>query len=115
MAEHFMTFVDAEFAYIPGSNTFRMGDKWAKLRPGDTVRAMDKDNKLMGSLTVASIVITDLAMALLHHAGQNHGVMQDAVRGFADVHLREILQKAYPDLDLQDDSLTTVVVYFRSH
>lgn len=109
-------FVNADPGFIVGANTFRKGDKYAGLRPGDTIGAQYDDAGAGETLLVGTVVIGTLADLLVGFAEENHGV-REAIQArqidtnvFAQrYHLREILTEIYGEL--QDDDLFTVIFF----
>lgn len=65
-----MSFAAADVPFIPGGNTFRVGDKYAELKSGDQVIAADsKDaSKALGVFTVKQAYVLPLFQALEEHS-----------------------------------------------
>lgn len=113
-----MFFQGAKFEHIPGRNTFRMGDKWASLSPGQEVNAVDLNGNSLGELRVYAVYKLRLGDALRTAARYNHGVVEFVGDGLSEGdeaaadYLRDVLRDVYPALDLGNDAQVVTVVVF---
>lgn len=122
-----MRFSGADLAFLVNSNTFRLGDKYASLRPGDLVQPVDKEDQPEGKpLAVKAVHVMEFGHALQEHAMRNHGIREENAKRRAVAldklvgehkaagpdYLRAILNKHYVAADFTDDSLIVTVIEF---
>lgn len=116
-----MQFVDADFKYIPGTNTFRIGDKYKDLVVGQELDALDGNNNVMGKLRVAGFYQGGISACLDKFADNNHGIHQIIDQGPYPGRnerrrlLRETLANIYANEPVMtDDYVHCVVIEFMS-
>lgn len=125
MAENTPTalqFVDADPQYLRFRNTFRRGDKYAELRPGDLISPEFVDSSddaiAVGStLVVEMVAVGPLSNLILRFAEDNHGVTEavfdrkiDSNEFAQRLYLFELLRSIYGEDVDQNDVFT--VIYF---
>src|SRR5690606_32492899 len=106
----FQSITDDELA--GGENTFRAGDKWADLRPGERVNLAltATPDQPFAQGVVRGVVVDCLGILLAGHASQNHGVMhstEDLGQTDAEM-LKDVLEGIYGP---QEGHETFTVVY----
>lgn len=111
-----MEFVGANFATILGHNTFRIGDKWADLEPGDILEAIiiDKAGRNPAGLLTVKWVFRGPLSNALQFSRMNHGVVDLGAQNNSSLGANElmgILRKVYPDVD---GSSEAVVIQFEN-
>jgi hypothetical protein len=119
-----IAFVGATFATIAGSNTFRAGDKYASLRPGDilTGEIVSPENGEIldtASLVIKQVTIGRLGPLVAVLGNDNHAVKDGQAAGLLDINKlagplwlkTELTQNLYADEDLDDESVFTVIEF----
>lgn len=116
-----MYFVGADFKYIPNSNTFRLGNKYGVLQPGDKLMACEPSSvhgdTQLGELTVKAVHVMRLMPALDLFAMFNHGVLEWMSDGRVVYHqeminhLTAILSSVYPDQLITNETVFTVIEF----
>lgn len=117
---HSMQFSDANLGFLPNSNTFRKGDKYASMVPGELVQPVTREGKPASlPLAVRAVHVMHLGDALDTYSMRNHAIREtNAARDAADDNhvgldfLRAILGRHYVATDFTDDSLIVTVIEF---
>lgn len=110
-----IAFVGASIAFILGANTFRQGDKYAELRPGDRLVGEFEDGA--GTLIVKSVTLGCLEELVQELGNNNHAVLEAQKRGQIDgnpfagpLYLNELLAKIYEGPD-GGETFTVITFY----
>ena len=123
---HDMKFGSADLRFLANSNTFRKGDKYASLVPGEFVQPVDDEGKPIGqAVTIRGVHVMHLGDALSTYAARNHGIREENAKRVAMVqeghtdhqvagpdYLRALLNKAYVASDFTDDEMIVTVIEF---
>lgn len=111
-----MIFEGANFRYIPGRNTFRIGDKWAKqLSLNEEIEATDLEGNVLGTLKVKGIYLSNLDDAFQKFTKENHGVIEHFLETFdraSKDYLLDVLKQVYPNEIINPQTPMTVVEFY---